>query len=102
MHIKKGDKVQVISGEDKGKVGEVLQAFPKENRVIVKDVNVQTRHRRASQLGEESGRFDVEGPIDVSNVALYSEELQKGVKTHMEFIDGKKVRVSNKTDEKFD
>ena len=102
MHIKKGDKVQIISGEYKGHVGEVLQAFPKTNRVIVEGANVQIKHQRATTMGGESGRLEQNGPIDASNVLLYSEELKKGVRTRVEFVDGKKVRVSTKTEEKFD
>ena len=78
MHIKKGDKVQIISGEFKGHVGEVLQAFPKTNRVIVEGANVQIKHQKAMQMGGESGRIEKEGPIDASKVLLYSEELKKG------------------------
>ena len=70
MHIKKGDKVQVISGEYKGHVGEVLQAFPKENRVIVEGANVQVKHQKPTQMGGESGRLEKNGPIDASNVLL--------------------------------
>ena len=102
MHIRKGDKVQIISGEYKGHVGEVLKAFPKTNRVIVEGANVQTKHQRATTMGGESGRLEQEGPIDASNVLLYSEELKKGVRTGIVYEDGKKVRKSKKTDEKFD
>lgn len=102
MHIKKGDKVQIISGEFKGHVGEVLEAFPKTNRVIVEGANVQIKHQRAMQMGSESGRIEKEGPIDASKVLLYSEELKKGVRTGIVYEDGKKIRKSKKTDEKFD
>ena len=102
MHIKKGDKVQIISGEYKGHVGEVLKAFPTTNRVIVEGANVQTKHQRATTMGGESGRLEQEGPIDASKVLLYSEELKKGVRTGIVYEDGKKIRKSKKTDEKFD
>ena len=102
MHIKKGDKVQIISGEYKGHVGEVIQAFPKTNRVIVEGANVQIKHQRATTMGGESGRLEQNGPIDASNVLLYSEELKKGVRTGIVYEDGKKIRKSKKTDEKFD
>ena len=102
MHIKKGDKVQVISGEYKGHVGEVIKALPKENKLIVEGANVRIKHQRATQMGGESGRIEKECPIDASKVLLYSEELKKGVRTRVEFVDGKKVRVSTKTEEKFD
>ena len=102
MHIKKGDKVQIISGEYKGHVGEVLKAFPKTNRVIVEGANVQIKHQKATTMGGESGRLEQNGPIDASNVLLYSEELKKGVRTGIVYEDGKKIRKSKKTDEKFD
>ncbi|EEI86528.1 50S ribosomal protein L24 [Anaerococcus lactolyticus] len=102
MHIKKGDKVQIISGEYKGHVGEVLKAFPKTNRVIVEGANVQIKHQKATTMGGESGRLEQNGPIDASNVLLYSEELKKGVRTGIVYENGKKVRKSKKTDEKFD
>ena len=102
MHIKKGDKVQIISGEYKGHVGEVIKAFPKTNRVIVEGANVQIKHQRATTMGGESGRLEQNGPIDASNVLLYSEELKKGVRTGIVYEDGKKIRKSKKTDEKFD
>ena len=102
MHIKKGDKVQIISGEYKGHVGEVLKAFPKTNRVIVEGANVQIKHQKATTMGGESGRLEQNGPIDASNVLLYSEELKIGVRTAIVYEDGKKIRKSKKTDEKFD
>ncbi len=102
MHVKKGDKVQIISGQDKGHVGEILKAFPKENKVIVEGANIRIKHQRATQLGGESGRIEKECPIDASKVLLYSEELKKGVRTSKVFEDGKKIRVSHKTNEKFD
>ncbi len=102
MHIKKGDKVQIISGEYKGHVGEVIKAFPNTNRVIVEGANVQIKHQKATTMGGESGRLEKEGPIDASKVLLYSEELKKGVRTGIVYEDGKKIRKSKKTDEKFD
>ena len=102
MHVKKGDKVEIISGQDKGHVGEVLAAFPRENKVIVEGANVQIKHQRATQMGGESGRLEKEGAIDASKVLLYSEELKRGVRTSKIIEDGKKVRISHKTNEKFD
>ncbi|MDO4778423.1 MAG: 50S ribosomal protein L24 [Tissierellia bacterium] len=102
MHIKTGDKVQVISGKDKGKVGKVLSAFPKENRVIVEGVNVQTKHKKPRTAQEPGGIVKTEGKIDASNVLLYNEKLGRGVRTRVEIVDGKKVRVCSKTGEKLD
>lgn len=102
MHIKTGDKVQVIKGKDRGKVGTVLEAFPKKNRVIVEGVNVQIKHQKPTSATQQGGINEREGAIDASNVLLYDEKLGKGVRTRTELIDGKKVRVSTKSGNKLD
>lgn len=102
MKIKKGDKVQVISGKFKGKVGEVLEVLPKKNRVIVKDVNIQTKHQKPRSMNDLGGLIKREGAIDASNVLLYDEKLGRGVRTRKEVVDGKKVRVSTKSETRFD
>ncbi len=68
MRIKKGDKVIVITGEYKGVEGEVLKSFPKANTVIVEKVNFMKKHQRPTQQNQEGGIFEIEAPIDVSNV----------------------------------
>ena len=70
MHITKGDLVQVISGDDKGKRGKVLRAQPKKGRVVVEGVNIAKRHRKARQQGEESAIVSFAAPIPVSKVML--------------------------------
>ena len=102
MHIKTGDKVQIISGKDKGKVGRVLEAFPQENRVVVEGVNVVTKHKKPRSANEPGGKVETEGKIHASNVLLYSEKSGKGVRTRTEIVDGKKVRVDVKSGEKLD
>lgn len=102
MHIKTGDKVQVISGKHKGATGKVLEAFPKENRVIVEGVNLQTKHVKAKSVNQSGGIVQTEGKIHASNVLLYSEKSGKGVRTRTEIVDGKKVRVDVKSGEKLD
>lgn len=102
MHIKTGDKVQVISGKHKGATGKVLEAFPKENRVIVEGVNLQTKHVKAKSVNQSGGIVQTEGKIHASNVLLYSEKSGKGVRTRTEIHDGKKVRVEAKTGTKLD
>ena len=69
MHITKGDRVRVISGEDKGAEGAVIRVLPKKGRVVVDGVNVVTKHRRAT-ANEEGGIIKFPAPIDVSNVML--------------------------------
>jgi large subunit ribosomal protein L24 len=70
MHVKKGDLVQVISGNDRGKTGEVKRALPKENRVVVEGINLRWRHRRRSEQHPQGERAQVEAPIHASKVKL--------------------------------
>jgi large subunit ribosomal protein L24 len=102
LKIKKGDKVVVLSGKDKGRTGEVTKAFPKDGKVIVSGVNVATRHRKATQANPQGGLDRFEAPLHVSKVALATAD---GKPTRVRFEtgkDGKKVRVAVKTGEKID
>ena len=92
MKIKKDDMVVVISGKDKGTTGKVLKAMPKENRVIVEGVNVQTKHQKQTRTEKAEIRH-VEGPINVSNVALYDAKSKEIIKIGYEVRDGKKYSV---------
>jgi len=94
MRIKKGDTVVVITGKDKGKTGTVLKAMPKENKVVVEGVNMQTKHAKATQKAPAEIKH-FEGPIDASNVMYY--DGKQGVRVGYKVEDGKKVRVSKKT-----
>ena len=96
MKIKKGDTVLVISGKDKGKTGEVIAAFPKENKVIVQGVNIQTKHAKATQSQPAEIR-KVEGPIDASNVMYYDKKAKAPTRIGYTVEGGKKKRVSKKT-----
>ena len=96
MRIKKGDTVVVITGKDKGKHGKVLKAMPKDNRVIVEGVNVQTKHAKATRQTPAEIKH-IEGPIDASNVMLYDAKAKEVIKVGYEIKNGKKVRVSKKT-----
>jgi large subunit ribosomal protein L24 len=96
MKIKKDDMVLVITGKDKGKTGKVLKAMPKENRVIVEGVNVQTKHQKQTRK-EKAEIKHVEGPIDASNVMLYDKKAAAPIKIGYKIQNGKKIRVSKKT-----
>ena len=96
MRIKKDDMVIVITGKDKGKTGKVLKAMPKENRVIVEGVNIQTKHQKQTQT-ERAEIKHIEGPINVSNVMYYDTKAKEAVKIGYDFKDGRKVRVNRKT-----
>jgi large subunit ribosomal protein L24 len=103
MHVKKGDTVQVITGKDKGKVGEVTQVFPKTSHVLVAGVNIVTKHVKPRQEGE-SGQIDRrEGPVHSSNVMLYSTKQKVASRVGYTFTeDGRKVRILKKTGEVID
>jgi large subunit ribosomal protein L24 len=70
MHVKKGDKVIVIAGRDKGKSGSILRAIPSEDRVVVEGVNIRKVHKRAQKSGEKGSIIERSLPIHVSNVKL--------------------------------
>lgn len=103
MHVKKGDTVQVIAGKDKGKVGEILRVIPKHSQVIVKDVNIITRHQKPRQEGESGKILNYEAPIHSSNVMLYSTKEKVASRICYTFTeDGRKVRKLKKTGEIID
>ncbi len=102
MKIRVGDTVEVISGFDKGKQGEVLQILSKEDKVIVEGVNMVTKHIKPSQADPEGGKVTREAPIHVSNVAFYDSKAKSTVKLGYKVsVDAKgkktKVRVNKKT-----
>jgi large subunit ribosomal protein L24 len=103
MHVKRGDTVQVIAGKDKGKVGEVLKAIPRKSQILVKGVNMRTRHVKPRQEGESGQILVEEAPIHCSNVMLYSEKQKVASRVGYTFTeDGRKVRVLRKTGEIID
>jgi large subunit ribosomal protein L24 len=97
--IKKGDRVVVLSGKDKGKTGEVTQSMPKEQKVVVSGVNVAVRHRKASQTNPQGGLERREAPLHVSKVAIADPKTGKPTRVRFEERDGKKVRVAAKSGE---
>jgi large subunit ribosomal protein L24 len=96
--IKKGDRVVILSGKDKGRTGEVTKAMPKEGKVIVSGINVHARHRKPSQLNPQGGIERKEAPLHVSKVAIATAD-GKPSRVRFEVRDGKKVRVAAKTGE---
>ncbi|MDX2306720.1 MAG: 50S ribosomal protein L24 [Hyphomicrobium sp.] len=97
--IKKGDHVIVLAGRDKGKHGEVIEVRPKENRAVVRGVNVVRRHQKQS-AGTEGGIVSKEAAIDLSNLAI--EDPKDGKPTRVGFKlldDGRKVRVAKRSGE---
>jgi large subunit ribosomal protein L24 len=94
--IKKGDRVVVLAGKDKGRTGEVVRALPKEGKVVVSGINVHARHRKPSQTNPQGGLERKEAPLHVSNVAIATAD-GKPSRVRFEVRDGKKVRVAAKT-----
>ncbi|MDA0265859.1 MAG: 50S ribosomal protein L24 [Cyanobacteria bacterium] len=103
MHVKSGDTVQIIAGRDKGKVGEVLSVITKNSQVLVKGVNIRTRHVKPKQEGESGQIVTEEAPVHSSNVMLYSEKQKVASRIAYTFSeDGRKVRMLKKTGEVID
>ncbi|XP_068667986.1 large ribosomal subunit protein uL24c [Aristolochia californica] len=103
MHVKVGDTVQVISGREKGKVGEITQIFKHNSTVIVKDLNLKTKHVKSKEEGEQGQIIKVEGSIHSSNVMLYSKEKDVASRVgHKILEDGTRVRYLIKTGEVID
>jgi large subunit ribosomal protein L24 len=103
MHVKKDDRVVVISGKDKGKKGKVLIAQPAKGRVIIEKVNMLTKHTRPKKQGDTGGIIHQEGPIDASNVMLVCGKCGKATRIAYKILkDGSKARVCKKCGETFD
>lgn len=97
MKIKKGDKVQVITGADKGTVAEVIKAIPSKNQVVVEGVNMKKKHMKPTQANPDGGMIEFEAPIHVSNVMAYDAKAKKASRVSFKEENGKKVRVYTKT-----
>jgi len=101
--IKKGDRVHVLSGRDKGKRGEVLRVIPTENRAVVQGVNLVKKHTKQTRVGEAGGILSVEAKIDLSNLALIDPKTDKPIRVGFRVLDdGKKVRVAKGSGEVLD
>ena len=98
MKIKKGDQVIVITGRDKGKTGEVIQAMPKESKVLVRGINLVKRHTKPTQENA-GGIVSKEKPIHVSNVALIDPKSGKATRVGIKLDNGQKVRIAKKSGE---
>jgi large subunit ribosomal protein L24 len=102
LKIRKGDRVQVLTGKDKDKRGEVLKVFPRERRVIVQGVNVIKRHTRPTTT-QQGGIVEREAPVAISNVALLDPSDDAPTKVGFKFLeDGRKVRFARRSGEIID
>ena len=96
MKIKKGDTVQVLSGNDKGKKGEVLEVIPKDSKVVVKGVNVRKKHIKPRKQGDEGGILSIECAINSSKVNVVCPKCGKSTRVEYKIENDKKVRVCKK------
>ena len=99
--IRKGDKVVVLAGKDKGRTGEVIQVMPKEDRAVVRGVNVVKRHQRQTQ-SQEAGIISKEAPIHLSNIAIADPKDGKPTRVGFKIDGDKKVRVAKRSGEVID
>jgi large subunit ribosomal protein L24 len=96
-NIKKGDTVKVISGTDKGKIGEVMKIAKSSNQVLVKEINVKKKHTKPRQEGDVGKIIQFEAPINMSNVMLYNQEKKIASRVKYEITpEGKKIRILKK------
>jgi len=102
VHVRKNDTVMVISGKDKGKTGEVLSVMPKTGKIIVKGVNVVTKHQKPNRANMQGGIIQKEAPLYSSKVMLYCDKCKSVTRISYKLQeDGTKVRVCKKCGETF-
>jgi len=98
VHVRRGDEVKVIRGNDREKTGTVLRVMPDQNRIVVKGVNLRKRHQRPSQQNPDGGIVTFEAPIDASNVMLIDPSTGEPTRYRRRVeADGTKERVSVKS-----
>lgn len=101
--VKKDDKVKIITGKDKGKIGKILKVVNKTNRVIVENINIVKSHQKPNMKNPQGGIIDKEAPIDFSNVMLMCNHCMTPIRIKMKTLeDGTKVRVCPKCNEAID
>ncbi len=100
--IKKGDRVQVLAGNDRGKVGRVLAVYPERDRAIVENVHMITKHQRATQNLRQPGIVQREGTINLSNLLPICPECDEPTRVGFAEVDGKKMRRCKQCGENFE
>ena len=102
-HLKKDDKVKVVAGKDKGKIGKIIKVDRKKQRVLVENINIVKRHTRPNMQNRQGGIIESEAPIHWSNVMLMCDKCVAPIRIKMQRLDdGKKVRVCRKCNEIID
>ncbi len=96
MKIKKGDKIKILAGKDKGKTGKVLQIFQSANRASVEGLNLLIKHMRPRKQGEKGQRIEFPAPINLSNVVLVCPKCGKPARVAYQYLEKKKIRICKK------
>lgn len=99
LHVKKGDTVKVIAGDDKNKVAKVLKVYPEKNRAIVEGVNVQKKHTKPNAKNTQGGIVEQEAPIHISNLMVMDGKNATRIGRKIDEKTGKIVRYSKKSGE---
>lgn len=100
MRIRKGDRVKVISGKDKGKEGKILRSIPKKEMVVIEGVNISTKHVKPSQKNPQAGIIKQESPLNACKVMLVCPSCGKATRVRRAYLeDGRKVRLCKKCGE---
>ena len=103
MNFKKGDKVNVIAGKDKGKSGKILHVLRNENKVVVEGINIVKKHQKPTAANQTGGIVEKEHPIHISNIMMADPKTGKSTRIGHEIDkNGKKIRISKKSNEKID
>ncbi len=97
MNIRKGDKVIVMKGKDKGKTGTVERAFPAIGKILILGMNIRKKHMKARKQGGKGSVVEIPTPIQASNVMIVDPKTGKGTRTASKVVGGKKVRVAAKS-----
>jgi large subunit ribosomal protein L24 len=96
MKLKKGDTVLIISGKDRGKKGKILEAFPKDGRILVEGVNLRKKHQRPKKSGEKGQIISMPGPISISNAKLICPKCGKPTRAGFKILNKNKIRICKK------
>jgi large subunit ribosomal protein L24 len=103
VRIKKNDKVKIVAGKDKGKIGKVIKVVEKKDRILVENINIVKRHVRPDAKNRQGGIIEKEAPIHMSNIMLMCNKCMAPIRVKMQILeDGKKVRVCRKCAESID
>lgn len=96
MKVKKGDKVLIISGKDRGKTGKILNAFPKEEKIVVEGINLRKKHQKPRKSGEKGQIITFPAHLSVSNVKIICSKCEKPARVGYKMTDNKKYRICKK------